>query len=194
VKLVRSDGPILRGAPVLAAGATVGEVTSVAEDGDDALVLAPSVLGRGPDVLVPPGEPLRRLRERLRDRGAVEVAPDDLETWRIRRGTVRMGIDFGPDALPAEAGLEDTIDFTKGCFLGQESVAKVRNLGHPPWVVQLVRADGPVRRGAPVLAEGAPVGEVTSVAGSDAIVRVRWDAASGALATETGSLSLRRGY
>ena len=171
---------------------------AAAEDRDESLVLAPSVLGQGHDVIVRPGEPLRRLRERLGDRGAIEVSADDLEMWRIRRGTVRMGIDFGPDALPAEAGLEDTIDFTKGCFLGQESVAKVRNLGHPPWVLKLVRSDEPLRRGSPVLADGAPVGEVTSVAegdaGMDAIVRVRWDAASRALSTEAGSLSLRRGY
>jgi len=77
-------------------------------------------------------------------------------------------------------------------------VAKVRNLGHPPWVLKLVRSDGPIRRGSPVLADGAPVGEVTSVAegdvGMDAIVRVRWDAASRALSTDVGSLSLRRGY
>ena len=46
---------------------------AAAEDGDDGLVLAPSVLGRGHDVVVPPGEPLDRLRERLRGRGVVEV-------------------------------------------------------------------------------------------------------------------------
>jgi tRNA-modifying protein YgfZ len=166
-----------------------------AEDGHDALVLAPSILGRGHDVIVPPGEPADRLRDALRERGMVEVTAQDLETWRIRRGIVRMGPDFGLDALPAEAGLEDTIDLTKGCFLGQESVAKVRNLGHPPWVVRLVRSTAPIERGAPVLADGAAVGTVTSAAkgngGTDAIVRVRWDAASGPLATETGSLSLR---
>ena len=168
-----------------------------AEDGDDGLVLAPSVLGRGHDVVVPPGEPVVRLRERLRDRGFVEATPEDLETWRIRRGTARMGSDFGPDALPAEAGLEGAIDFTKGCFLGQESVAKVRNLGHPPWVLRLVRSEGPIVPGAPVMANGATVGEVTSAAegdgGTDAIVRVRWAAASGALSTGTGPLSLRWG-
>ena len=58
------------------------------------------------------------------------------------------GPDFGPDALPAEAGLEHTIDLTKGCFLGQESVAKVRNLGHPPWVLRLVRSTGSDRTGS----------------------------------------------
>jgi folate-binding protein YgfZ len=168
-----------------------------AEDGNDALVLAPSVLGRGHDVIVAPGEPADRLRERLRARGMVQVTSQDLETWRIRRGAVRMGSDFGPDALPAGAGLEDTIDLTKGCFLGQESVAKVRNLGHPPWVLRLVHSTAPIVPGTPVLADGAAVGEVTSAAdadgGTDAIVRVRWDAASGPLSTETGSLSLRHG-
>ena len=159
-------------------------------------IVAPSVLGPGHDVIVPAGGPAARLRERLRARGAVEVSAQDLETWRIRRGIVRMGSDFGPDALPAEAGLEDTIDFTKGCFLGQESVAKVRNLGHPPRVLRLVRSRAPILPGAPVLADGSTVGEVTSAAaadgGTDAIVRVRWDAASGGLSTLAGPLSLRR--
>ncbi len=168
-----------------------------AEDGDDGLVLTPSVLGRGQDVVVPPGEPADRLRERLHGRGFLEVTPADLETWRIRRGTVRMGCDFGPDALPAEAGLEDTIDLTKGCFLGQESVARVRNLGHPPWVLRLVRSKAPIVPGAPVLVDGASVGEVTSAAeddgGTDAIVRIRWAAASGPLSTGTGPLSIRQG-
>jgi folate-binding protein YgfZ len=166
------------------------------EDGNGALVVGPSVLGSGHDVILSPGEPARRLRERLRRRGLVEMTEQDLESWRIRRGDVRMGADFGPDALPAEAGLEDAIDFTKGCFLGQESVAKVRNLGHPPWVLQHVRSRTPVAPGAPVLAGGVTIGEVTSAAEADgwtdAIVRVRWDSALGPLWTATGPLSLRR--
>ena len=108
-----------------------------------------------------------------------------------------MMVDFGADALPAEAGLEDAIDFTKGCFLGQESVAKVRNLGHPPRVLLLLRSDAPMSAGAPVLKDGVGVGEVTSVAestdGTDAIARVRWDAASGPLETRGRPLSLRHG-
>jgi folate-binding protein YgfZ len=169
---------------------------TAAENGDGALVLAPSVLGAGHDVILAPGEPARRLRERLRDRGLVEMTAQDLESWRIRRGIVRMGTDFGPDALPAEAGLEDAIDLSKGCFLGQESVAKVRNLGHPPRVLRHVRSRTPIAPGAPVLMGGVAIGEVTSAAerrgGTDAIVRVRWDKASGPLSTATGPLSLLR--
>lgn len=167
-----------------------------AEDGDDGLVVSPSVLGAGFDLVLPPGAPVRRLRERMQEQGLVEVNPEDIETWRIRRGIARMGADFGPDALPAEAGLEGTIDLTKGCFLGQESVAKVRNLGHPPRVLRLVRSGAAIRSGAPVLARGVTVGEVTSAAErngeTDAIVRIRWDAASEPLSTEAGPLSLRR--
>jgi folate-binding protein YgfZ len=165
-----------------------------AED-DGALVLVPSVLGSGHDVIVAPGDPAERLAARLREDGLVEVSGADLETWRIRRGVARMMVDFGADALPAEAGLEDAIDFTKGCFLGQESVAKVRNLGHPPRVLLRVRSGAPIAAGAPVLKGGVTVGEVTSVATSvgvtDAIARVRWDAASDPLATSSGPLSLR---
>lgn len=169
---------------------------SAVEDGSGSVVLSPSVLGPGCDVIVPSGDASARLRERLRASGLVEADAEDLEAWRIRRGQPRMGVDFGPDALPAEAGLEDTIDFSKGCFLGQESVAKVRNLGHPPRVLLHVRSGAPIIRGAPVVAGAAVVGEVTSAVedadGVAAIVRVRWDAASEQLATDAGPLSLQR--
>jgi tRNA-modifying protein YgfZ len=166
-----------------------------AEDGDG-LVLTPSVLGSGHDVIVAAGEPARRLRERLVEGGWVEMGSGDLERWWIGNGIVRMGVDFGTEALPAEAGLEDAIDLTKGCFLGQESVAKVRNLGHPPRIFLPVRSRRPIRRGDPVRSDGETIGEVTSAAeqdsGTDAIVRVRWDAASRPLSTDGGHLSLRR--
>ncbi len=165
-------------------------------EGTDPVVLTPSVAGPGSDVVVAT-DGAAGLIERLRTSGLVEVDPADLETWRIRRGIPRMGVDFGPDALPAEVGLEGAIDFTKGCFLGQESVAKVRNLGHPRRVLLHVRSDAPVARGASVLAGEETVGEVTSAAaalqGSDAIVRVRWDAARERLATEVGPLVLQNG-
>ena len=169
---------------------------SAAEDGhDDPVVLTPSLLGAGRDLLLPAGDPVDRTVDRLVAAGAVEVGPEALEAWRIRRGTARMGADFGSDALPAEVDLESTIDFTKGCFLGQESVAKVRNLGHPLRVIRFVTSAAPLRPGAPVLADGRPVGEITSATdadgGADGIARVRWEAASLTLSTDAGPLSLR---
>ena len=154
---------------------------------------SPSVLGVGAGAVTEAGEPANRLRSDLLDEDLPEVSWDAIERWRIHRGTPRMGPDFGTDALPAEAGLEGVIDFTKGCFLGQESVAKVRNLGHPRRAIVPVRSGATVLVGMPVLAGGSEVGAVTSVAGDsgDAIVRVRWAAAGEELSTAVGPLTLR---
>jgi hypothetical protein len=126
--------------------------------------------------------------------GMAEVVVDMAawEIWRVRRGDPLMGVDFPPGALPTEAGLEGAIDLQKGCFLGQESVAKIRNLGHPPRTLRHLRTDSPVARGEHLNAAGAPVGTITSVApASDAgwvlLATVDWAAADLALMTSDGA-------
>jgi folate-binding protein YgfZ len=108
------------------------------------------------------------------------VSAAALETWRIRRGIARFPVDLDEESLPAEAGLDDgvVIDREKGCFLGQESVAKVRNLGHPTRIVLALVAEGAVRAGVPVLSDGDEAGVVTSVGvpgGPGAVIaRIGW--------------------
>jgi tRNA-modifying protein YgfZ len=128
---------------------------------------------------------------------AVRVGAEALETWRIRHAIASFPVDLDADSLPAEAGLdvEPVIDRTKGCYLGQESVARVRNLGHPVRLVLAVRADTPLHPGLAVLAEGAQAGTVTSVepaGGSGAMVRIRWDAREADLTVAGGSVLERR--
>jgi tRNA-modifying protein YgfZ len=128
---------------------------------------------------------------------AVLVGAEALETWRIRHAIASFPVDLDADSLPAEAGLdvEPVIDRTKGCYLGQESVARVRNLGHPVRLVLAVRADTPLHPGLAVLAEGAQAGTVTSVepaGGSGAMVRIRWDAREADLTVAGGSVLERR--
>ncbi len=122
--------------------------------------------------------------------GAVEASAEAGEVWRIRRGVPRFPTDLDEESLPAEAGLEFLIDFTKGCFLGQEAVAKVRNLGHPPRAVLALGAAVPVRSDEPVFADGREVGRVTSAApsreGFAVLARVRWDARTRRLITASG--------
>jgi hypothetical protein len=150
----------------------------------------PSILGQGCDVLVEAGPAARALVRGLDAAGYVRVDGEALDAWRIRRGQPWMGRDFDETSLPAEAGLEGTIDVEKGCFLGQEAVARVRNLGHPPRVLRFVRCDAPLVEGEPVLADGGVVGEVTSAtgaaAGSVALARVRWDARAADLTRADG--------
>jgi folate-binding protein YgfZ len=144
--------------------------------------ITPSVLGRGVDVVTPLGKAAWRVGDMLVKNDLMEAGPVAMEAWRIRRGVARMGLDFGQGSLPAEAALEGVIDFAKGCFLGQESVARVRNLGHPPTVLRHMGSDRELSPGMPVMAGSTSVGEITSAAtaaggGWVAITRVRWEAA-----------------
>lgn len=151
-------------------------------------VIRPSSLGPGADLIVP-RELVQSLSRALE--GLIRVGADTLEAWRIHRGVPRFPVDLTPDSLPHEADLDAAIDYGKGCYLGQEAVARVRNLGHPPWVVLSMRADGAVSPNDQVIGEGEEVGKVTSAAIVDgqtaAIARVRWSARNLALSTASGT-------
>lgn len=148
------------------------------------------------DLFVTPAPDARWRVTADRPRSAVVVDAEAFEAWRVRHAIARFPVDLDVDSLPAEAGLdaEPVIDRAKGCYLGQESVARVRNLGHPARVVIPVRAQGPLRAGQAVLGQGRPAGVVTSVdldGGSAAMVRIRWDARDAELRAE-GDVPLER--
>jgi tRNA-modifying protein YgfZ len=154
---------------------------------------SPSVLGPGVGLIAE-----RRSAAAVADAlagslGRTEAgAPEEaLERWRISLGIPRFGVDFQEGALPAEAGLEESIDFTKGCFLGQESVAKVRNLGHPSTVLLALRSSEPVAAGDAVQAGDSDVGVVTSSAispdGTLLLAGVRWEARNEVLSAAGGT-------
>ena len=152
----------------------------------------PGIRGDGVDLLVNGAQDdLLETRRRLAEAGLVSAYPDAVDALRIRRGIPRFPVDLDEDSLPAEADLEPTIDFTKGCFLGQESVAKVRNLGHPPRVVLALRSEERTGAGEPVLCDGDEVGVVTSATtipeGSALLARVRWASRASDLRRVTGT-------
>ena len=114
--------------------------------------------------------------------GRVVVSPDAIEVHRIMKGRARMGADFDRTSIPAQAGLEHLIDTEKGCFLGQESVARVRNLGHPPTVLLHLSSEEAVAATMTIVDDsGEEVGIVTSaatapVSGTLMLGSVRWAA------------------
>jgi tRNA-modifying protein YgfZ len=150
----------------------------------------PSIAGEGADLIVPDdhGDDRRRI---LVSGDFVPVGREALEVWRIRRGDPRLGVDVEVGALPAEAGLDDTIDDTKGCFLGQESVAKIRNFGHPPRTLRHLRTPARVDVGSIVAAGGTDAGVITSAAvaadgGTVVIASILWSARDAALTIADG--------
>ena len=106
-----------------------------------------------------------------------EASPTAMEVARIRAGWPAMGRELTERTIPAEiAGLvESSVSFTKGCYTGQELVARIDSRGgNVPRPVRLleIRGDG-VSPGAGITVDGKAVGEVTSAAADpDALVTV----------------------
>jgi tRNA-modifying protein YgfZ len=159
-------------------------------------VWRPSVLGDGFDILVGASDDdaLNDVRERLRGDGLEAVGPEAVDARRILRGEPTFPTDLDQESLPSEAGLDGppVTDRSKGCFLGQEAVAKVANRGHPTRLVLAVDVGGPVATGEEVLADGQSAGVVTSAWGDRGLVRLRWEARELAFSTASGTPIRRR--
>jgi folate-binding protein YgfZ len=85
----------------------------------------------GIDILFPAAE-RERLIAALTDAGAVEVSPEAVEILRVEAGVPRFGAEMDAGTMPAEASIvEDAVSFTKGCYIGQETVARLHYKGKP---------------------------------------------------------------
>ena len=81
----------------------------------------------------------------------------------------RFGFDIGAETIPQEAGLNDrAVSFTKGCYVGQETVARLHYKGKPNRHLRGLRLSEPVEPGAEVSFGDRAVGQVGSVAVSPA--------------------------
>jgi folate-binding protein YgfZ len=122
----------------------------------------------GLDVLIP----RKRLAEaaaELRERGAVPAGIWAYEALRIAARRPRFGLDTDHRTIPHEVGwIETAVHLNKGCYRGQETVARVHNLGHPPRRLVFLHLDGSEDRlpahGDAVSLDGADVGFVGSAA------------------------------
>jgi folate-binding protein YgfZ len=89
-----------------------------------------------------------------------------LNIARIEAGTPMYMLDFGPDSLPHECGdevLNDRVSFKKGCYLGQEIVARMQSLGHPKQKLVAIRMEADAAAGGanqePQAVTGTPLVE-----------------------------------
>jgi tRNA-modifying protein YgfZ len=93
------------------------------------------------------------------------LSEEELELRRIEAGVPRWEHEIDDRILPAEAALDEThVSFSKGCYPGQEPVARLHYRGHPNRRLRVVELDDVPEQDAPLLHDGREVGRVTSAA------------------------------
>jgi folate-binding protein YgfZ len=135
-------------------------------------------------------ETVAAVREAL---GVEEVSEEAAECLRIESGRPRFSKDVGTETIPQEAGLnERAVSFTKGCYVGQETVARLHYKGKPNRHLRGLRLSEPVSHGDEIRLGERVVGEVGSAAvspalGPIALAVVRREAEPGAIVQVGGS-------
>jgi folate-binding protein YgfZ len=123
----------------------------------------------------------------LRARGAVAVSEQAAECLRVEHGRPRYGIDLDDSVIPQEAGLnERAVSFTKGCYVGQETVARLYYKGKPNRHLRGLRLSAPAASGERLLLGERVVGHVGSAVlsprlGPIALALVRREAGPGSV-------------
>jgi folate-binding protein YgfZ len=126
-----------------------------------------TLIGLQPDL----PEIVTALRQQGEVLGLVEVDPQTAEALRIEAGTPAFGREVRPENLPQEVGRDDrAISFVKGCYLGQETVARIDALGHVNKILTGLRIVGQEvpPAGTALEVAGKAVGTITSATPSPA--------------------------
>ena len=154
------------------ATALAGASTLASEENAHALVTVAGVPARairtdvGVDLLCKAGD-TEVLSAALSEAGAVVVGEAATECLRVERGRPRYGVDLDDTVIPQEAGLnERAVSFTKGCYVGQETVARLFYRGKPNRQLRGLRLSGEAEPGSELVFEERVVGRLTSAVAS----------------------------
>ncbi|MEZ4517110.1 MAG: glycine cleavage system protein T [Chloroflexota bacterium] len=104
------------------------------------------------------------VRERLVAAGIVPIDEDAYEYLRIESGLPRFGQELTLDYIPLEANLWDDVSFHKGCYIGQEIIARMESRGKLAKRLVALRPSAPVEPGSVIMAGDREAGTITSAA------------------------------
>ncbi|UGS35464.1 Aminomethyltransferase [Capillimicrobium parvum] len=136
--------------------------------------------------LICAAQDVEAVRAWLAEQGAVPISEAAADVVRVEAGRPRFGIDIDDTTIPQEAGLnERAVSFTKGCYVGQETVARLFYKGKPNRHLRGLRLEGPAATGDVLRAGEREVGRVGTVVespqlGPIALAMVRREAEPGA--------------
>lgn len=105
--------------------------------------------------------------------GTEPLTPPQLEKFRIERGVPRWGAELSEEVIPVEAALDDrAISYTKGCYLGQEIISRIKSVGHVNRHLRglrLLKGEQILKGAQMALSDGHVVGKITSSCFSERI-------------------------
>ena len=131
----------------------------------DATVAAVTATGQPGFRIFCPVEAAADLIGRLEAAGAKAAGPEEARVVRIENGRPRYGEDITDASLPQETGQMHAVSFSKGCYLGQEIVERIRARGHVNRLLERIDLPGagPVPPGSTVEIDGKPAAITSSV-------------------------------
>jgi folate-binding protein YgfZ len=150
-------------------------------DGFEVLAVATDL---GVDLIVGKGD-AEELQGALADSGAAPISEAAAEIARVESGRPRFGREMTTATIPAEAGIDErAVSFTKGCYIGQETVARLHYKGKPNRHLRGLRLSAPAKAGAELRLGDKAVGEIgtaclSPVHGPIALAVVRREAEPG---------------
>ncbi|MDP8981388.1 MAG: hypothetical protein M3O35_12450 [Acidobacteriota bacterium] len=167
------EGP-QAGAVLKALGAPAPESDCGSEEWEDGLVARATITGGPGWLLIVPAGGKQDLVRRLEGAGAEAADEEAFRTVRIENGRPRYGEDLSERYLAQEANQARALHFSKGCYLGQEIVERVRSRGQVHRILVPVRLDAqvPPPAGTKLQHDGASVAEITSAAYSPGLGKV----------------------
>ena len=133
---------------------------------------ADPVAGDGFHVLAPDADALASAWQTAIDAGAAPIGERAYEVLRIESGRPRFGREIGENYIPLEVGLWPDVSFTKGCYIGQEIIARMESRHRLARQMVGLRGRASIEPGAELYVNGAAVGRVSSAAwrpGGDSI-------------------------
>ncbi|HEX2241402.1 MAG TPA: hypothetical protein VHJ82_09710, partial [Actinomycetota bacterium] len=126
----------------------------------------------------------------LESRGARPASEEELEAIRIANGRARWGRDMDEKSFPQEALIDErAVHYDKGCYVGQEAMAKIHFRGKVNRTLRRLQADGALSAGADVILGEETVGTVTSASDGRALALLRYTVEPGASVSVAGTVA-----
>lgn len=157
------------------------EWENVASQVEEAVALHPTLsLGVPAGYIWADHNDVQTVRAKLDEQGAASATEDELETIRIDNAVARWGKEMDTKTFPQEAGVDErAVHYEKGCYLGQEAMAKIHFRGKVNRKLVLLRGSGPLTPGTEIVHEDKKIGAVTSASNGRALALVRYDVDAG---------------